>query len=310
MISQNRPKIVVLGSINMDLVIRCAELPCAGQTTLAESSAEYCGGKGANQAVAAALAGGQVSMIGAVGTDAFAERLVGNLKQHAIDCQRVSHRDELNSGLAVISVDQRGQNSIMVVPGANASVSPDEVLAATPLVESADALLVQLEIPLDSVTTGIEIARRSGVRILLDPAPAPKQYSAELLAVDLLCPNESEAAELTGISVDTVDDATLAAAKLIQMGARHVAVTLGGRGTLLHSDGQSQLIPAFETNVIDTTAAGDAFAGALAVHWSRTNDLCKAVRFANAAGSLAASKAGAQVSMATEREIELLGRTH
>ena len=307
--TKSAPKIVVLGSINMDLVVRCAELPIAGQTVLAESSAEFCGGKGANQAVAAAVVGGEVAMIGAVGNDAFADRLLGNLVGHGIGCQAVARRDNDASGLAVISVDQHGQNSIMVVSGANASVSRDEVLAAATMIQQCDVLLVQLEIPVESVLIGISIAKEAGVRVVLDPAPAPHAFPPELLHVDLLCPNESEAAELTGQSVDSVDDARQAAVKLHQMGARHVAITMGEQGTLLYSEGESQLIPAFQVNAVDTTAAGDAFAGGLATRWSQTGDLRDAVRYANAAGALAASKQGAQASMADHKTIETLMRS-
>jgi ribokinase len=308
-VSKSSPTIAVLGSINMDLVVRCAELPIAGQTVLAESSAEFCGGKGANQAVAAAAAGGDVSMIGAVGSDAFADRLVGNLSQHGIACTAVARRDHQVSGLAVISVDQRGQNSIMVVSGANASVSRDDVVAAQAMIQRSDLFLVQLEIPLDSVLAGIDIAKRAGVRVVLDPAPAPIDFPPELLAVDMLCPNESEAAVLTGQPVESVEEARQAAAKLHQMGAQHVAITMGDQGTLLHSKGESQLIPAFQVKAVDTTAAGDAFAGGLATRWSQTGDLCDAVRFANAAGALAASKHGAQASMANRETIETLLRS-
>jgi ribokinase len=303
------PKIVVLGSINMDLVVRCKELPIAGQTVMATSSTEFCGGKGANQAVAAALAGGSVSMIGSVGSDAFAVRLMENLTQHDICCQNVRQISDVASGLAVISVDQTGQNSIMVVSGANGTLSPDDVQQSASFIQQADALLVQLEIPIDAVLAGIQIAKQAGVRVVLDPAPVPQRFPSELLSVDLLCPNETEATLLTGQSADSVDGAILAAERLHQMGAHHVAITLGQRGTLLFSEGESQLIPAFAIDVVDTTAAGDAFAGSLAVHWLQTGDLRTAVCFANAAGGLTASKQGAQASMPSKIQIETLWRS-
>lgn len=300
------PQIAVLGSINRDVVVRCAELPIAGQTVLAESSAEFCGGKGANQAVAAAAAGGDVSMIGAVGSDAFANRLLSNLSQHNISCHAVEQRKDQSSGLAVISVDQRGQNAIMVVSGANASLTREEVMASKELIQRSAAILIQLEIPIDAVLAGIEIAKETGVRVVLDPAPVPREFPRQLLAVDLLCPNESEAADLTGQPVGSLADARRAATKLHRMGAEHVAITLGDQGTLLHHSGESHLIPAFPINALDTTAAGDAFAGALATRWSQTDDLYEAVRFANAAGALAASQHGAQASMADRQTIESL----
>lgn len=304
-----RPHITVLGSINMDLVVRCAALPKAGQTILAESSTEFCGGKGANQAVAAAEAGADVSFIGAVGSDAFAARLMGNLSRYGIDCHAVSIGVQQASGLAIIAVDQHGQNSIMVVSNANASVTRDEVNAARALIQSSDLLLVQLELPLDAVLAGIEIALQAGVRVVLDPAPAPSEFPPQLLAVDLICPNESEAATLTGLPVESIEDARRAADALHQMGARHVAITMGERGTWLRSEDESCLIPSFQVRAVDTTAAGDAFAGALATRWIKTGDLFDAVRFANAAGALAASTHGAQSSMATQHDIETLIRT-
>ena len=313
MLNRNSPpKIVVLGSINMDLVVRCAKLPSPGQTVLAQSSHEFCGGKGANQAVAAALAGGDVCMIGAVGSDAFADRLLDNLTGHGIDCSAVARRADLASGLAVISVDAAGQNSIMVVPGANASVTRDDVLSAKTLIEQCDVLLLQLEIPIDAVLAGIEVDQQPGVRVVLDPAPAVDQLPARCLTVDLLCPNESEAAQLTGLPVESVEQALAAATALQQTGVKTVAITLGSQGTLLLGSGVvldasgSQLIPAFPIQAVDTTAAGDAFAGALVVHWAEHNDLLAAVRFANAAGALAASGHGAQASMANRATIEVL----
>lgn len=294
----------------MDLVVRCAELPIPGQTVFADSSAEFCGGKGANQAVAAALTGGDVSMIGAVGSDAFANRLLGNLLEHGINCDAVLRRDDIASGLAVISVDECGENSIMVVSGANGSLTRDDVQAAAALIRQSDLLLVQLELPVDAVLAGIEIAKQAGVRIVLDPAPAPHGFPSELLAVDLLCPNESEAAELTGQPVESVKDACLAAAKLHQLGALHVTITMGDQGTLLSSAGEPQMIPAYPITAVDTTAAGDAFAGCLATRWSQTGDLSAAVRFANAAGALAASEHGAQASMADHTAIEALIQSH
>lgn len=307
--SQPAPKIVVLGSINMDLVIRCARLPLPGQTVLADSSAEFCGGKGANQAVAAALAGADVTMIGAVGDDAFADRLLNNLRQHGIHDACVARRVDQSSGLAIISVEQQGQNSIVVVSGANASVSPADVRAAEAIIEGGDLLLVQLEIPLDTVLAGIDLAKRAGVKVVLDPAPAPSDVPPELLKVDVLCPNESEAAELTGSPVESLDDACRAAETLHHRGAEHVALTLGERGTLLFSQGTSEIIPAYPIDAVDTTAAGDAFAGAFATRWSQTGNLQEAVRYANAAGALAASQHGAQASMANHQSIENLIRS-
>ena len=309
MTERESPRIAVLGSINMDLIVRCAELPAVGQTVLAESSSEFCGGKGANQAVASATAGGNVAMIGAVGGDVFADRLLDNLHRHRVDFSAVQRRTDTASGLAVIAVDSRGQNSIMVVPGSNGLLTAEDVMTSRETIQKSDMLLVQMEISIDAVLAGIRLARDAGVRVVLDPAPASEDYPPELFQVDLLCPNESEAETLSGHSVTSIDNAQIAAKELRRRGARNVAITMGESGTLLHGEAtgnDSVLVPAFSIDAIDTTAAGDAFAGALAVQWSLTDDLHSAVQFANAAGALAASKPGAKASMPSRIEIETL----
>ncbi len=304
-----QPKIAVLGSINVDLVVRCATLAKPGETISADESTEICGGKGANQAVAAARAGGAVTMIGRVGSDAFANRLLGNLQREQIDCRWVRETPNCASGLAVVAVERSGQNAIFVVPNANGRLHKDDVDSARSVIESSDVLLLQLEVPMETVQAAVRIARAAGVRVVLDPAPAPASFPTELLQVDLLCPNESEAAAIVGRKVATIDDVEAAARQLHQGGARHVAITLGEKGTLLFDDNQSHLIEAYSTATVDTTAAGDAFAGSLAVFWAETDDLLEAVRFANAAGALAASREGAQPAMASREEIESLWRT-
>lgn len=307
--STRPPKIAVLGSMNMDLVIRCAHLPRPGETLLAESSAEICGGKGANQAVAAARAGGEVSMIGRVGDDAFADRLVSNLVREGIDCSHVHETENCASGLATVFVEESGENSIVVVPGANGRVSREDVSAASSLIAASDILLVQLEVPVETVVAAIKVACSSGVKVILDPAPAPNECPPELLNVCLLCPNESEAAAILGTTIGSVADAEIAARELYFRGARNVAITLGAEGTLYWDGTNATLVAPFSTTVVDTTAAGDAFAGALAVQWIQSGNLVEAIGFANAAGSLAASRMGAQPGLASQKEIEALWRT-
>ena len=294
----------------MDLVVRCTELPLAGQTLLAQSSSEFCGGKGANQAVAAALSGGEVSMLGAVGDDAFATRLINNLRMHGVNCDSTTQHDGVASGLAIIAVDLSGQNSIMVVPGANSKLSKSSVQAAETLLKGSDCLMIQLETPIESVLEGIRLARRYGVRVILDPAPAPSEIVPSLLQVDLICPNETEASDLTQMPVTNAKEAKAAAKQLQDLGAKNVVITMGSEGAILRQGETTTLIPAIPVDAIDTTAAGDAFAGALAVRWSQTNNLLNAVRYANAAGAIAASRAGAQTSIATQKEIEATNEIH
>jgi len=307
--SPSKPRIVVVGSINMDLVVRCGKLPMPGETVLAQSSRGVCGGKGANQAVAAARAGGEVTMVGRVGDDAFAGRLVENLRREGVQTDHVLPTGRLASGLAVVAVEDSGQNAILVVPGANGRVSVDDVRAARSAIESADVVLLQLEIPIKTVLATIDIARSAGVRVVLDPAPVPARWPDELLEVDLLTPNESEAAALVGRPVESIEEAKVAARKLNEKDARNVAITLGDRGTLLFDEQQTRRIEPFAVEAVDTTAAGDAFAGALAVFWAERDDLAEAVRLANAAGALAASREGAQPGMASREEIENLRAT-
>ncbi|MDA7905147.1 ribokinase, partial [Rhodopirellula sp.] len=282
----------------------------AGQTLLAQSSSEFCGGKGANQAVAAALSGGEVSMLGAVGDDAFATRLINNLRMHGVNCDSTTQHDGVASGLAIIAVDLSGQNSIMVVPGANSKLSKSSVQAAETLLKGSDCLMIQLETPIESVLEGIRLARRYGVRVILDPAPAPSEIVPSLLQVDLICPNETEASDLTQMPVTNAKEAKAAAKQLQDLGAKNVVITMGSEGAILRQGDTTTLIPAIPVDAIDTTAAGDAFAGALAVRWSQTNNLLNAVRYANAAGAIAASRAGAQTSIATQKEIEATNEIH
>ena len=298
------PTIIVLGSINLDLVVRCQKLPHSGQTLSADSVSEVCGGKGANQAVAAAKAGGQVHMIGRVGDDGFAQRLLANLRDQNVHCDGVSQSAHCASGLAIVAVEASGQNSILLVAGANGQVSLADVEAQRQAIEAADVLLLQLEIPTQCVLAAIRIATAAGVRCMLDPAPVASDWTDELLQVDFICPNESEASAITGLSIESIDDAQMAARQLQRRGAKNVAITLGERGTLLLAGDTLHHIPATKVQAVDTTAAGDAFAGAFAIRWAETSDLLEAARFASVAGAIAATRHGAQPSLATRLEIE------
>lgn len=309
-----KARIAVVGSINMDLVIRCDLLPQPGQTVLARESVEICGGKGANQAVAASKAGGDVVIIGRVGNDAFASRLLANLNQYQVSTHAIQTTQQCSSGVAIVAVERSGQNSIMVVPGANGCLSPDDVNRFAAHIADSDILLLQLETPIETVIESIRIAKLSKTRVILDPAPAPNDWQAMLFRIheavdalnpiDLICPNEHEATELTGLSVGDLAQAEQAARVLHAQGISNVAITLASRGALLF-DGQSVYhIPPFPIDAVDTTAAGDAFAGALGVRWSETNNLTEAIRFANAAGAIAATRPGAQISLPSREEIE------
>lgn len=292
------PKIAVVGSINMDLVIQCQQLPLPGQTVTGSSSGEICGGKGANQAVAAAKAGGSVSMIGRTGDDGFSNRLRKELSQCSVDCSGVMETADCASGLAIVAVEASGKNSIVVVPNANGRLTEQDVYENRQIIEQCDLLLLQLEVPVPTVLAAIEMAASCGVPVLLDPAPVPNPWDDRLLQVELLCPNEFEASMITGVPTDSPDQVISAAQELHRRGSKHVAITLGDRGTLLLDQQGPRWIDPFPVEAVDTTAAGDAFAGALAVFWCTTKDLDQAARFANAAGALSATRLGAQQSMA------------
>lgn len=300
------PRVTVVGSINMDLVVRCEELPRPGQTIMAQSMRQVGGGKGANQAVAAARAGAQVTLVGRVGDDVLAGQLKRDLLREQINCDHVLATSDCSSGVAVVAVEDSGQNAILVVPGANGRVEPEDVLACRQLIEASDVLLVQLEIPLAAVLTAIDVARQAGVRVILDPAPAPAEVPPQLLGVDLVCPNQSEAATLTAHPASTDVQVEQAARELQALGAENVAITLGERGSFFWDGENSRWIKPFPVSVVDTTAAGDAFAAALAVFWAEQDNLVRALEFASAAGALSASRAGAQTGLPFRAEIEAL----
>ncbi len=304
------PRIVVVGSINRDLVARVPQLPRPGETVLGTAFHEVPGGKGANQAVAAARLGADVTMIGRVGDDAFGERLLKSLRLHGVRTDAVQSTADCPTGLALIGVDDTGQNAITVIGGANQRLSPDDVQAHQAAIAHAHALLVQLEVPLATVTAAVAMARQHGVLTVLDPAPAPKvELPAELFDVDVLSPNQAEAEELTGVTVASVADAFHAARKLHERSARRVVIKLGDQGALASESGSEPVhVPAPRVHVVDTTAAGDAFTAALAWALLEGLSLAEATRFACAAGTLATTRPGAQDAMPSRQDVAELAR--
>jgi len=297
------PDIIVIGSLNADLVVRAPRFPAAGETISGEDLAILPGGKGANQAVAAARQGAQVAMLGRVGNDSFGPTLIQNLRQNAVNTDYVSI-DAAATGAAIIIVDSNGQNSIVLSPGANRKVTPADV-AAFPF-EQAGMLLLQFEIPLETVLYAAEVAHENGMRVILNPAPACRFPDSLLENVDILVPNESELALLTGLPVTDPASAETAARRLFVKGAKTIIVTLGANGALLMTENESAHIPAFKVDVVDTTAAGDAFIGGLAAAILKGKSLREAVRYGNASGALAAAAFGAQPSLPANDEVERL----
>jgi ribokinase len=290
----------------MDLVARTPRIPQPGETIIGGDFHTVPGGKGANQAVAAARLGAQVSMVGRVGRDAFANPLLENLAAAGVDHTFVTQYPGAATGVALIVVDDAGQNSIVVASGANMRLSPADVDAAEAAIAAADALLLQLESPLETVTRAAEVARTHRVTVILNPAPARPLPAALLSLVDVLIPNESETSLLTGMPVGDQAEAETAAVALRESGVGTVILTLGDRGALLAREGETERFPAFDVTPVDTTAAGDAFVGGFAVALAEGQSLAEAVRWGNAAGALATTKLGAQPSLPNRQALEKL----
>ncbi len=298
-------EILVLGSLNMDLIVRTPRLPAPGETILGTTFTTAPGGKGANQAVAAAKLGAPVKMLGRVGADDFGKVLRSNLSAVGVDTQYLVTDTEAATGIASIWVDDKGQNSIIVAPGANGRVGRADVDAAAVAFRNARVIVAQLEIPLDAVQYAFQLARKHNQLTILNPAPAQPLSRKILELVDVVIPNETEAAQLTGMQVQDFESAQNAANVLKQMGARRVLITLGAQGAvILDDDTPAQAIAPFPVQVVDTTAAGDAFVGALAAALARDKDWNTSLREASAAGALAATKLGAQPSLPTRAELD------
>jgi ribokinase len=299
-------KIVVLGSSNTDMIINLERLPRPGETILGGAFSMAGGGKGANQAVAAARAGGNVALIARVGKDMFGDQAVRGFEEAGVDVGLVIRDPQAPSGVALIFVDRNGENSIAVASGANAALGPEDVRRAERVLEGAAILLLQLEIPLETVRSAAEIASTSGALVILNPAPARPLDDDILRHISVLTPNEVEAEMLTGEAVGSESEAANAARILRNRGAKTVIMTLGARGAYVSGPEFEGLVPGFKVKPVDTTAAGDVFNGALAVALSGKAGLQEAVRFANAAAALSVTVAGAQTSAPFRTAIDRL----
>lgn len=291
--------IVVVGSINMDLVVRAPRHPAPGETILGTDFQTFPGGKGANQAVAAARLGGKVKMVGRVGTDPFGDVLLANLKKDSIDTRYVFRTEDTASGVALITVSETGQNNIVVVPGSNWKLSPADIQTAEPAFQGAEVVLLQLEIPVETVAAAVHMGRKHGARVILNPAPARSLDAAILTGVDYLIPNEHELTLLTGMQTIEV-----AASSLRSIGINCLIVTLGSEGVLLLDGEMSVHLLPHSVTVVDTTAAGDAFVGAFAVGLTEGRSNQEAVILGNAAGALAVTVAGAQPSLPARSSLD------
>jgi ribokinase len=297
-------KIVVLGSSNTDMIINLERIPKPGETVLGGAFSMAGGGKGANQAVAAARAGGDVALIARVGKDIFGDQAVRGFREAAIDVDFVIRDEKAPSGVALIFVDREGENCIAVASGANARLSPGDVRRAERIIAGADILLMQLETPLETVRLAAEIASANAVRIILNPAPARPLPDDILRNVSILTPNEIEAGMLTGEAAGTDAEAVKVAQILRGRGVDTVVLTLGARGAYVAGRDFEGMVPGFKVKPVDTTAAGDVFNGALAVALSGDARLQDAVRFANAAAAISVTISGAQTSAPHREDID------
>jgi len=297
-------KIVVVGSSNTDMIVKVPRIPKPGETILGGKFTIAAGGKGANQAVAASRAGGEVTLIARVGDDMFGRQARKGFESDHINVEYVKTDKAEPSGVALIFVDEKGENSIAVASGANAGLSPQDVDEAKDIIKSADILLMQLETPLETVAKAADIANQAGVKVILNPAPACPLNDDLLSKLSVITPNESEAELLTGFAVTDVSSAEKAALALLDIGLEMVIITMGSKGAFLKTRDESEIVPGFNVDAVDTTAAGDVFNSALAVALAEGRTLVEAIRFANAAAALSVTKLGAQPSAPKRDEIE------
>lgn len=301
-------KAAVVGSLNMDLVVRVAALPQEGETLFGRDLAEVPGGKGANQAAAIGKLGISVSMIGKAGEEANGSRLRESLRSAGVDTSSVM-ASQSPTGIALITVDLAGRNHIVVVPGANADLTPADIARQRKIIEQSDIVVLQLEIPVETVAYTLELAKSLGKTTILNPAPARKLGSEILRFVDFLIPNEHELQAITG--TQRLDEAAIreAAAEFAKQGARNLIVTLGDQGCC-HSDGNSVTFhEAYRVKAVDTTAAGDSFIGGFVAGYSKTGDVSQAIRFAMKTAAITVTRHGAQSSLPTREEVSAFSNT-
>ena len=297
-------RILVIGSSNTDMTVRSATLPKPGETVLGGDFRMGPGGKGANQAVAARLLGGEVTFVCKLGRDMFGEGASKHYESCGLDTSKILWSDK-PSGVALITVDSKAENSIVVASGANADMTVTDIDSVADIIKSSGILLLQLEIPMDTVVHAAEIAYNAGVQVVLNPAPAAVLPAELLKCVSILIPNETEASAISGIDINNFETAAAAAERLKGMGVREVIITMGSRGSVV-CDGDCTFVPAVKVNAVDTTAAGDTFCGGVCVALSEGKDLLEAVKFATAASSIAVQRPGVQDSIPNRCEVDKL----
>lgn len=300
-------KIVVVGSSNMDMIIKVPRLPVPGETVIGGNFSVALGGKGANQAVSAARMGGDVTFVGRIGDDVFGQQALQGLKDDCVKTSYVVKDSQRPSGVAQIVVDEEGKNIIAVASGANQFLDEQDIINARNAILSADILMLQLEIPIQTVRFAAKLAHENNIRVILNPAPACPLDDELLGYISVLTPNQREAEALTGIAITDDRSAELAGRILLERGLTRVIITLGEKGAMVIDNGGAEHVPAFRIKSVDTTAASDVFNGALAVALAEGKNFYESVRFANAAAAISATRMGAQSSVPTREEVlELL----
>ena len=297
-------KVTIVGSLNVDTTLRIKRMPLPGETLAAEGKSSAAGGKGANQAVSAARSGAQTALIGEVGKDNSGQMMLDEMKANGIDVAGIRENDQVGTGTASILLDENGQNSILIYGGANQQLSPTDVEAAKDKITAADFVVAQFETPQAATLRAFQLAKANGVTTILNPAPAQKIDPEVLKLTDLIIPNETESAELTGVIITDETSMLISAAKFAQMGVRNLIITVGAKGAFYCTQDGYSFIPAFKVNAVDTTAAGDTFIGALSSQLKPDmSNIEKALVYAQRASSLAVQKMGALPSIPTREQI-------
>lgn len=304
--TMKKARIVVVGSSNTDMVVKSRRIPAPGETVVGGEFLVAAGGKGANQAVAAARLGAEVQFVSRVGADAFGDQAIAGYRRDGIDTDLIVRDPDNATGVALILIDEAGENAISVASGANHAMSLEDIDRAAIAIRGAGVLVMQLELPLSIVARAAEIAAQAGVPVILDPAPAPEKPLPAALLRNITCikPNVAEAEGLTGIHIADESAAREAASALLGMGPSCAIITMGAHGALLADESEVVLVPATPVAALDTTAAGDAFSGALAFGWGAGLQRSEAVRLASSAGAFAATRMGAQPSLPSRSELE------
>jgi len=299
----NKQGVLVIGSSNLDLVVTAKRFPNPGETIFGKKFEMFPGGKGANQAVAAARLGSKTIFIGKMGNDEFREKLSQIMIEGGVDIKNLFIDENEHTGTALITVDESGQNQIIVISGSNMKLTPQDVESRSSLFKEAAIVLTQLEIPVETVIKSAELAKENNLIFILNPAPALKLPETIFPLIDYLTPNETELELLSGVKIENENSIKIAAKKLIEKGIKNIIVTLGEKGSLLINSEIEKYFPVKKVEVVDTTAAGDVFNGALAASLAEGKNINQAIEFANAAASISVTRMGAQSSIPYKNEI-------